>query len=99
MGLLRFFFLQGWLGSKIRAKLMFDGKITYRMVVLQKKGGPPAQLPGGAALTPAGQSSSCDPTPPLSHPEGPRLNVTIDPVLMSGRGRRGGTFNIIPGSF
>ena len=67
---------------------MFDGKITYRMVVLQKKGGLPV-LPG-AALTPTGQSSSCDPAPPLSRPDGPRLNVTIDPVLMSGRGGKGG---------
>ncbi|KAL7536097.1 hypothetical protein ACHAWF_005365 [Thalassiosira exigua] len=28
---------QGWLGSKVRQKLMVEGKITYRLVVLQKK--------------------------------------------------------------
>mmetsp|Transcript_24578 Transcript_24578/g.52964 ORF Transcript_24578/g.52964 Transcript_24578/m.52964 type:complete len:747 (-) Transcript_24578:1197-3437(-) len=29
---------QGWLGSKIRQKLMVEGKISYRLIALQKKG-------------------------------------------------------------
>jgi hypothetical protein len=29
---------QGWLGSKVRQKLIVDGKISYRLIVLQKKG-------------------------------------------------------------
>lgn len=31
---------QGWLGSKVRQKLMVEGKISYRLIVLQKKGLP-----------------------------------------------------------
>lgn len=30
---------QGWLGSKMRQRLMIEGKLTYRLVVFQKKGG------------------------------------------------------------
>lgn len=30
---------QGWLGSGMRQRLMVEGKLTYRMVVFQKKGG------------------------------------------------------------
>jgi len=29
---------QGWLGSKVRQKLMVEGKISYRMIVLQREG-------------------------------------------------------------
>lgn len=30
---------QGWLGSGMRQRLMVEGKITYRLIVFQKKGG------------------------------------------------------------
>ena len=41
---------QGWLGSKVRQKLMVEGKISYRLIVLQKKGVPEV-LNGAAAVS------------------------------------------------
>ena len=72
---------QGWLGSKVRQRLMVQGKITYRMVVLQKKG-------DGIKKS---IEQSCDAVPALLEGDSSdTMIMPIDPVLMSGRGNDGG---------
>jgi len=83
---------QGWLGSKVRQKLMVEGKISYRLIVLQKNG---AAKKGDATavVTTTGQSQSCASVPTLPSGNGentPTLSITIDPLLMSGKGAKGG---------
>mmetsp|Transcript_16224 Transcript_16224/g.19814 ORF Transcript_16224/g.19814 Transcript_16224/m.19814 type:complete len:1003 (+) Transcript_16224:128-3136(+) len=45
---------QGWLGSGMRQRLMVEGKLTYRLVVFQKKGGMKSNSIEGIALTSTG---------------------------------------------
>lgn len=78
---------QGWLGSKVRQKLMVEGKITYRLIAIQKKG-------AVKNVSPPAQSQLCASVPSLdpaaSKGNNSTLSVTIDPVLMTGKGRGGG---------
>ncbi len=67
---------QGWLGSKARQKLFLDGKITYRMIVLQKH--------GDISIEPKCASV-------VSSDEAETLAVEIHPTLMTGKGNEGGT--------
>lgn len=75
---------QGWLGSKVRQKLMVEGKISYRMIVLQKKGGRKNEQTQKTL-----QQESCV-SVPTSDSKDATLAITIDPVLMTGKGKRGG---------
>ena len=71
---------QGWMGSKLRHRLMLLGKLTYNMVVL-KKGGPP---PGSKVET------QCDAVS-IVEPGSKALSFTeITPELMTGKGENGG---------
>jgi len=69
---------QGWLGSKARQKLFLDGKITYRMIVLQKHGD--ISIEAEHATCAAVATSHEDET----------LAVEIRPTLMTGKGKEGG---------
>ena len=77
---------QGWLGSKVRAKLMFDGKISYRLIALQKKGGSQKKEVATTTL----QTCASVPSVQANTGNNSTLSLTIDPVLMSGRGKNGG---------
>jgi len=82
---------QGWLGSKVRQKLMVEGKISYRLIVLQKKGA--AAKKEDEAMASIAQSQSCASVPilpPGTNEKSPSLSITIDPRLMSGKGAKGG---------
>jgi len=73
---------QGWLGSKVRQKLLIEGKIAYRLIVLKKKG-ETKKMPADA---------TCNEVPSVANnnDRNSTLSITIDPVLMSGRGKKGG---------
>ena len=81
---------QGWLGSKVRQKLMVEGKISYRLIALQKKGR--VKQSGDALSTQQQQQQACDAVPAVSNSNGndSTLSITVEPVLMSGRGNKGG---------
>lgn len=71
---------QGWLGSKARQRLFLEGKITYRMIVLQKKGGSTigeSKQPKCTSIATAGKGEE-------------KLAITINPTLMTGTGKEGG---------
>lgn len=81
---------QGWLGSKVRQKLMMDGKISYRLIVLQKKG---VTAKKDDTMSTKSQSQSCASVPTQTNTNGaknPTLSIIIDPKLMSGKGAKGG---------
>ena len=76
---------QGWLGSKVRQKLMVDGKISYRLIVLQKKGDTRTESVSVAS------QSECSATPGMNkNYYDATLSITIDPILMTGNGKNGG---------
>jgi hypothetical protein len=77
---------QGWLGSKVRQKLIVDGKISYRLIVLQKKGGEVKSL----AAASAENVSSCTRIPSVKKVGDATLSIAIDPILMTGKGKNGG---------
>mmetsp|Transcript_16529 Transcript_16529/g.34901 ORF Transcript_16529/g.34901 Transcript_16529/m.34901 type:complete len:1041 (+) Transcript_16529:174-3296(+) len=86
---------QGWLGSKVRQRLMVDGKISYRLIALQKKGTDPSKDDIDSVVTTMEQSQSCSSVPSVEQfgagSENPStLSITIDPILMSGKGKKGG---------
>ena len=73
---------QGWLGSKVRQKLMVEGKISYRMIVLQKKGESKIEV---ASTT----TQQCSAVPTAKNGDS-TLSVAIEPILMTGKGKNGG---------
>lgn len=68
---------QGWMGSKLRQRLMLLGKLTYNMVVLQK---------GGDS-----EAATCDAVPVIQPGSKGVSFAEITPELMSGKGDKGGT--------
>lgn len=70
---------QGWLGSKARQRLFLEGKITYRMIVLQKNGDSmgASKQATCTAITTAGKGEET-------------MVVEINPTLMTGKGKEGG---------
>lgn len=70
---------QGWLGSKARQRLFLEGKITYRMIVLQKKGGSMV----------SSKQAKCTAITTASKGE-ETMAIEINPTLMTGKGKEGG---------
>lgn len=91
---------QGWLGSKVRQRLTVQGKISYRMVVLQKNGegtkmitavSPPRSLPITTRSTGGYQpQSDCSAVPSIADASTKTMEIEIGSVLMTGQGKDGG---------
>ena len=91
---------QGWLGSKVRQRLTVQGKITYRMVVLQKNGegtkmnnavSPSRSLPITTRTAGGYQpQSKCSAVPSIGDASTKAMEIGIDSVLMTGQGKDGG---------
>lgn len=80
---------QGWLGSKVRQRLTVQGKISYRIVVLQKNG-------EGSKMNTAMLSSRslgyqpqsiCPAVPSIADASTKTMEIEIDSVLMTGQGK------------
>jgi len=73
---------QGWLGSGMRQRLMVEGKLTYRLIVFQKR---------GASLKEQPKLEVCSSVPKLTPDEDPLILDLITPTHKSGADKSGGS--------
>ena len=78
---------QGWLGAGMRQRLTVEGKLTYRMIVFQKK----SPESTSSTLSSRATSSQCSSIPTVEDKDSPLLN--FEPLVAehkTGKGKNGG---------
>jgi len=80
---------QGWLGGAARQRLTVQGKLTYRMIILQKKGIDDVVKPAKEVIVTSKKENTCASVPMIGDGE-KVFSTKIESHLMTGRGVNGG---------